>query len=106
MSKKTKVEISKVAIKIGETEHELSLAQVQELRDILNDAFPTERHVVHHRDWTRPTYWDHWYPRLYGSGLAATNIDHQQITSTNMAALQQPKDATQTLRLALSDNTG
>ena len=97
MSKKTKVEISKVAIKIGETEHELSLRQVQELRDILNDAFPTERHVVHHRDWWDRTYWHSWQPTLHG-GFAG----RQQTISSNMSALESPKDATQTLCLALA----
>ena len=103
MSKKTKVEISKVAIKIGETEHELSLRQVQELRDILNDAFPTERHVVHHRDWWDRTHYHSWYPKLYSGGFTNTVGGGQLIgTSTNMSELESPKDATQTLCLALA----
>ncbi len=38
----SKTEISKIVIKVGEKEFELSLKEAHELRNILNDTFPDE----------------------------------------------------------------
>lgn len=56
-----KVEIKKILIKIGKKEIELSLAEAQELKQILDETFGTKVVEVHYDRWT-PIYVS--YPQI------------------------------------------
>lgn len=81
------IEISKVSIKIGGQEIELTVAQAKELQQILNEAFgksdvqivPTGPIIVERRTWpmqpTRPTYPSPWAsPYIYWTVAHSDNM--------------------------------
>ena len=57
--RKNKIEISQIEIKIGKSVLKLSIAQMQELKDVLNETFP-EKETVYIPN---PIYVDHSYHR-------------------------------------------
>ena len=79
---KSKVEISKVSVKIGEQAIELTLEQAKELRDILNDTFG-EKVVV--RPYS-PIIIDRPYPYVYPHWTVyATSVSNEPSTSWSIS---------------------
>ncbi len=54
--RKDKIEISQIEIKIGKSVLKLSIAQMQELKDVLNETFPEKETVYIPNPIRRPIY--------------------------------------------------
>ena len=85
-----KVEISKVKVKIGNNETELSIKEILELRDILNETFPKKEVVTIPQPYY-PVYpwgrrWNDWQVTLTDGADSTTGIyclDIQNVTPTS-----------------------
>ena len=101
------IKFKKVEIQIGDTVTKLSLDEVKELRDILNDAFPVEPAVV--REYIPYRFWgrDGWPYTVtysgYGAYCGSTGAGAAAGTFTGTTQLYSSSNTSDTLKLRLSD---